>query len=125
MGVVVLGDIGVGMDCMEVFSDSVRLVSKMVEDYVEEVVHRHMVVEIGNHSKVYHIRWIGMHYGAGCNYNMPEEVVAMKMVHMLEAPLTFDSPTLNANLIEIFVSYNIVGTKLIAKRVRIHSERRK
>ncbi|KAL4315924.1 hypothetical protein AHAS_Ahas15G0233700 [Arachis hypogaea] len=32
-----------------------RLVSMMVQNHVEEVVHRHMVVVVDNHNKGHHI----------------------------------------------------------------------
>ncbi|KAL4357694.1 hypothetical protein AHAS_Ahas09G0212300 [Arachis hypogaea] len=120
----VVGMVDMSWDHMEVFG-GIRLVSMVVESYIKEEIHRHMVVVVDNHKEVHHIHWIDMHLGLNYAHIMPEEVVAMKIVHILETlpPLIF--PSLIHILIEIFTSYNIVRTKLIVKRVRIHGNKRK
>ncbi|KAL4300857.1 hypothetical protein AHAS_Ahas17G0242800 [Arachis hypogaea] len=73
-----------------------RLVSMVVKDYIEEGGHRHMVVMVDNHKEVHHNHWIGMHHGIVLAHSTLEEVVSMKVDHMLEAPPTFDCSILDA-----------------------------
>ncbi|KAL4293640.1 hypothetical protein AHAS_Ahas18G0148300 [Arachis hypogaea] len=75
----------------------VGLVS-MVEGYVEEEIHRHMVVVDDNHIEVHHNHWIGMHLGMTIAHSTLVEVVATEVDQMLEAPPTFDCPILDASL---------------------------
>ncbi|KAL4343789.1 hypothetical protein AHAS_Ahas11G0113500 [Arachis hypogaea] len=72
-----------------------RLVST-VEGYIEEGGHRHMVVVIDNHKEVHHSHCLGMHHGTALAHSTLEEVVVMKIDHMLEAPPIFDCPILDA-----------------------------
>ncbi|KAL4356912.1 hypothetical protein AHAS_Ahas09G0134100 [Arachis hypogaea] len=73
------------------------LVSKVVEGYVEGKGHRHMVVMVNNHKEVHNNHWFGMHHEMAHAHSTLEEVVAMKIDHMLEAPPTFDFQILDAN----------------------------
>ncbi|KAL4371560.1 hypothetical protein AHAS_Ahas06G0178000 [Arachis hypogaea] len=82
---------------MEVFSGR-GLVSMVVQNYVEEVVDRQMMVVVDNHKVVHHSHWIGMHHGMVLAHNTFLEVVAMKIDHMLEALPTFDCSILDAYL---------------------------
>ncbi|KAL4300180.1 hypothetical protein AHAS_Ahas17G0175100 [Arachis hypogaea] len=74
---------------MEVF-DGMGLVSMVVEGFVKDRAHWHMVVVVNNHKEVYHNHWIGMHHGMVLVHSILEEVVAMKIDHMLVTPPTFD-----------------------------------
>ena len=56
----VVGMVGMGWGHMEV-NGGRKLVSKVVQNYVVEGVHMHVVVVVDNHSKGHHIHWIGMH----------------------------------------------------------------
>ncbi|KAL4329752.1 hypothetical protein AHAS_Ahas13G0331500 [Arachis hypogaea] len=80
---------------MEVFGG--RGLVSMVEGYIEERVHRHMVVVVDNHKEVYHSHRIDMHLGMALAYSTLKEVVAKMVDHKLEAPPTFDCPILDAN----------------------------
>ncbi|KAL4276750.1 hypothetical protein AHAS_Ahas20G0238400 [Arachis hypogaea] len=91
----VVGIVDMGLGHMEVFG-GMRLVSIVVEGYVEEGVHRHMVVVVDNHKEVHYSHWVGMHHGMVLAHSTLEEVVAMKVDHMLEAPPTFDCSILYA-----------------------------
>ncbi|KAL4397344.1 hypothetical protein AHAS_Ahas01G0182500 [Arachis hypogaea] len=51
---------------MEVFGGK-GLVS-MVEGYVEDVAHRHMVVVLESHKEIHHSHWIGMHHRMVINH---------------------------------------------------------
>ncbi|KAL4329434.1 hypothetical protein AHAS_Ahas13G0299700 [Arachis hypogaea] len=68
----------------------------VVQGYVEEGVNRHMVVVDDCHKEVYHNRCLGMHHGMSLARSTSERVVAMEVVHKLEAPSTFDCPILDA-----------------------------
>ncbi|KAL4287149.1 hypothetical protein AHAS_Ahas19G0157300 [Arachis hypogaea] len=72
-----------------------RLVT-MIEDFIEEGVHRHMVEVVDNHKEVHHSHRVGMHLGMTLAHSKLEEVVAKNVVHKLEAPPTFDCPILDA-----------------------------
>ncbi|KAL4344694.1 hypothetical protein AHAS_Ahas11G0204000 [Arachis hypogaea] len=80
---------------MEVFG-SRGLVSMVVEDYIEEGVHRHMVGVVGNHKEVHHSHWIGMHHGMALTHSTFGKVVAKKGDQILEAPPIFDCSILDA-----------------------------
>ncbi|MED6207655.1 hypothetical protein PIB30_037706 [Stylosanthes scabra] len=83
------------LDHMEMFG-RMGLVSKVDEGYVEEGVHRHMVVvEVGNRKRVHHIHWIGTH--DGMVHNRPGEVVAMKVDHKNVAPSRIGFHSHNVN----------------------------
>jgi len=64
---------------MEVFGGKMVLVSLVIEDNIEEVVDRHMVVETDSHKETHHIHWIGKHYGVDCDHSRPTEIVIMKV----------------------------------------------
>ncbi|KAL4299753.1 hypothetical protein AHAS_Ahas17G0132400 [Arachis hypogaea] len=68
----------------------------VVEGYVEDMAHWHIVVVVDNHKEVHHIHWIDMHHGMVHAYSTLEEVVATKIDHMLETPPTFDFSILDA-----------------------------
>ncbi|KAL4365497.1 hypothetical protein AHAS_Ahas07G0112000 [Arachis hypogaea] len=68
----------------------------MVGNNVEKLVHRHMMVVVDNHKEVHYNHWAGIHHGMVLAHNTLEEVVAMKVHHMLEASLTFDYSILDA-----------------------------
>ena len=53
----------------------------MVEGYVEEVVHRHMMGLIGNYKVVHHIYHLGMHLGMALNHSNLVEVGCHEEVH--------------------------------------------
>ncbi|KAL4394561.1 hypothetical protein AHAS_Ahas02G0164300 [Arachis hypogaea] len=55
-----------------------------------------MVVVVDNHKEVHHNHWIGIHHGMVLAHSILGKVVAMKVVHKLEAPPTFDCPILDA-----------------------------
>ncbi|KAL4321428.1 hypothetical protein AHAS_Ahas14G0109500 [Arachis hypogaea] len=80
---------------MEVF-DCRWLVSMVVQNYIDEGVHRHMVGLVGNYKRVHHSYWIDMHLGMALAHSTLVEVVAKRVVHKLEAPSTFDCPILDA-----------------------------
>ena len=56
----VVGMVGMGWGHMEV-NGGRKLVSKVVQNYVVEGVHMHVVVVVDNHNKGHHTHWIGMH----------------------------------------------------------------
>ncbi|KAL4316386.1 hypothetical protein AHAS_Ahas15G0279900 [Arachis hypogaea] len=85
---IVVGMVDMGWGHMEV-NDNMRLVSMVVEGYVEEGVHMHMMVVVDNHNKGHHIL-INMHQDLNYTQKKPEEVVAKKVVHKLGDPPTFD-----------------------------------
>ncbi|KAL4381092.1 hypothetical protein AHAS_Ahas04G0098900 [Arachis hypogaea] len=79
---------------MEVFGEK-GLVS-MVEGYVKDMAHRHMVVVLDSHKEVHHSHLIGMHYRMALVHSALVEVVAKRIDHMHMAPPTFDCPILDA-----------------------------
>ncbi|KAL4391036.1 hypothetical protein AHAS_Ahas03G0204900 [Arachis hypogaea] len=102
LGVVHLGNNmeGVALESieghMEVFS-GMGLVSMVVQSYVEEGVHRHMVVVLESHKWIHHSHWIDMHHRMALLHSALVEVVAMRIGHMHMAPPTFDCPILDTN----------------------------
>ncbi|KAL4391173.1 hypothetical protein AHAS_Ahas03G0218600 [Arachis hypogaea] len=70
----------------------------MVESYVEDMVHRHMVVVLESHKVIHHSNWIGMHHGMALLHSALVGVVAMKIDYMHMAPPTFDYPILDTSL---------------------------
>ncbi|KAL4300417.1 hypothetical protein AHAS_Ahas17G0198800 [Arachis hypogaea] len=70
----------------------------MVEGYVVEEVHRHMVEVVDNHTEVHHSHRIGMHLGMVLAHSALERVITMKIDHKHMAPPTFDSSILDASL---------------------------
>ncbi|KAL4345063.1 hypothetical protein AHAS_Ahas11G0240900 [Arachis hypogaea] len=78
----------------KVFGD-MRLVSMVVEGYIEEGAHRHMVVVVDNHKEVHHSYWIGMHHRMVLAHNPFRKVVAKKGDQILEAPPIIDCSILD------------------------------
>ncbi|KAL4306650.1 hypothetical protein AHAS_Ahas16G0199500 [Arachis hypogaea] len=78
---------------MEVFGEK-RLVS-VVDGYVEDLAHRHMVVVLESHKEIHHSHWIDMHQRKALVHSLLVEVVAMKINHAHMAPPTFDCPILD------------------------------
>ncbi|KAL4293765.1 hypothetical protein AHAS_Ahas18G0160800 [Arachis hypogaea] len=70
----------------------------MVEGYVEDMVHRHMVVVLGNHKESHHSHWIDMHHRMALLHSVLVEVVAKRIDHMHMATPTFDCSILDAFL---------------------------
>ncbi|KAL4329300.1 hypothetical protein AHAS_Ahas13G0286300 [Arachis hypogaea] len=68
----------------------------MVASYIEEGVHRHMVVVFGSHKEIHHIHCLGMHHGMALAHSASEEVIAKMVDHKLEVPPTFDCSILDA-----------------------------
>ncbi|KAL4329060.1 hypothetical protein AHAS_Ahas13G0262300 [Arachis hypogaea] len=66
----------------------------MVEGYVEDEAHRHMVVD--SHKEVYHSHWIDMYHGIVVAHSALEEVVAKKIDHKHIVPPTFNCSILDA-----------------------------
>ncbi|KAL4357673.1 hypothetical protein AHAS_Ahas09G0210200 [Arachis hypogaea] len=92
----VVGMVDMDYGHMKMF-DCRGLVSMVVQSCVEEgVIHRHMTVVVGSHKKVHHIHYFGMHHGIALARSTLERVIAMEVVHKLEAPPTFDCPILDA-----------------------------
>ena len=52
------------------------LVSVVVQIYVEEVVHWHMMGLVGNYKVVHHVYWLGMHCRMVFVHDILEGVVA-------------------------------------------------
>ncbi|KAL4316040.1 hypothetical protein AHAS_Ahas15G0245300 [Arachis hypogaea] len=74
-----------------------RLVSMVVEGYIEEGVHRDMVGVVNNHKEVHHSHCLGMHHGMTLVHSMLDGVVAKRVYHKHMAPPTFDCPILDAS----------------------------
>ncbi|KAL4371498.1 hypothetical protein AHAS_Ahas06G0171800 [Arachis hypogaea] len=70
----------------------------VVEGYVEDMAHRHMVVVLESHKWIHHIHWIDMHNRMALLHSALVEVVAMKIDHMHMAPPTFDYSILDIHL---------------------------
>ncbi|KAL4374105.1 hypothetical protein AHAS_Ahas05G0148500 [Arachis hypogaea] len=69
----------------------------MVENYVEGMDHRHMVVVLESHKEIHHSHLIGMHHRMALLHSALVEVVAMKIDHMHMAPPTFGYPILDTH----------------------------
>ncbi|KAL4357090.1 hypothetical protein AHAS_Ahas09G0151900 [Arachis hypogaea] len=80
---------------MGVFGGKV-LVSMVVQNYVEEGVHWHMVVIVDNQKSAHHSRHLDMLLGIALGYSMLVDVVAKRVDQILVAPPIFDSPILDA-----------------------------
>ncbi|KAL4300200.1 hypothetical protein AHAS_Ahas17G0177100 [Arachis hypogaea] len=80
---------------MEVFGEK-RLVS-VVDGYVEDMAHRHMVVVLESHKGIHHSHLIGMHHRMALVHSVLVEVVAMNIDHMHMAPSTFGCPILDTH----------------------------
>ena len=70
----------------------------MVEGYVEDMAHRHMVVVLESHKRIHHSHWIDMHHRMALLHSALVEVVAKRIDHMHMAPPTFGYPILDAHL---------------------------
>ncbi|KAL4300478.1 hypothetical protein AHAS_Ahas17G0204900 [Arachis hypogaea] len=81
---------------MEVFGG--RGLVSMVYSYVEDAVHRHMVVVVDCQKEVHHSYWIGMHHSTALVHSALVEVVAKRINHMHMAPPTLDCPILDTYL---------------------------
>ena len=73
-----------------------RLVS-MVEGYVEDMIHKHMVVVLESHKDVHHSHWIDMHHGMALAHSALVEVIAKRIDHMHMAPPNFDCSILDTH----------------------------
>ncbi|KAL4373126.1 hypothetical protein AHAS_Ahas05G0050600 [Arachis hypogaea] len=79
---------------MGVFGGKVP-VSMVVQNYVEEGVHRRMVVVVDNQKSAHHSRHLDMLLGMALGYSILVEVVAKMVDQILVAPPIFDSPILD------------------------------
>ncbi|KAL4287070.1 hypothetical protein AHAS_Ahas19G0149400 [Arachis hypogaea] len=68
----------------------------MVESYVEDEVHRHMVVVVDSHKDVHHSHLISKHHRMALVHSALVEVVSKRIDYMHMAPPTFDCPILDA-----------------------------
>ncbi|KAL4397085.1 hypothetical protein AHAS_Ahas01G0156600 [Arachis hypogaea] len=79
----------------------------MVQGYVEEGVHRHMVVVVDNQKSAHHSRCLDMYHRTVVDSPL-EVVVTMRVDQILVAPPIFDCPNLDVcshcNL--IFLQHN-------------------
>ncbi|KAL4329305.1 hypothetical protein AHAS_Ahas13G0286800 [Arachis hypogaea] len=71
------------------------LVSR-VESYVEEGVHRHMLVVVDNQKGAHRSHYLGMPLGMALGNSMLGEVVAKRVDQILVAPPIFDCSILDA-----------------------------
>ncbi|KAL4276141.1 hypothetical protein AHAS_Ahas20G0177500 [Arachis hypogaea] len=69
----------------------------MVDGYVGDMAHRHMVVVLESHKRIYHSHWIDMHHKMAPLHSALVEVVTMRIDHMHMAPPTFDCPILDTH----------------------------
>ncbi|KAL4337369.1 hypothetical protein AHAS_Ahas12G0103300 [Arachis hypogaea] len=95
----------------------------VVQSYVEEEVHRHMVGLVGNYKEVHHSYWIYMHLGIDLAHSKLVEVVAKRVDQILEAPPIFDYPILDASFHCSFHSLQHGLNQTQPKGVRIHSNK--
>ncbi|KAL4350340.1 hypothetical protein AHAS_Ahas10G0132200 [Arachis hypogaea] len=70
----------------------------MVDDHVEEMTYRHMVVVLESHKVIHHSHWIDMHHRMALLHNALVGVVAMRIDHKHMAPPTFGYPILDTHL---------------------------
>ncbi|KAL4287620.1 hypothetical protein AHAS_Ahas19G0204400 [Arachis hypogaea] len=75
-----------------------RWIVSMVDGYVGDMAHRHMVVVLGSHKRIHHSHWIDMHHRMALLHSAFVEVVAMRIDHMHMAPPTFDYHILDTHL---------------------------
>ncbi|KAL4357627.1 hypothetical protein AHAS_Ahas09G0205600 [Arachis hypogaea] len=110
---------------MKVFAGR-GLVSMVVEGHIKEGVHRYIVVGVDCHEEVHHNHCLGMHHKMVVAHSTLEGVVSKRVDQILVAPPIFDCPILDASLhCNLHLTfYNIIVTKLIAKGVRIHGNKR-
>ncbi|KAL4306668.1 hypothetical protein AHAS_Ahas16G0201300 [Arachis hypogaea] len=67
------------------------LVSIVVQNYMEEGVHRYFVVGVDCHKEVHHNHYFGAHHGMVVDSAL-EVVVAKRVDQILVAPSIFDCP---------------------------------
>ncbi|KAL4304701.1 hypothetical protein AHAS_Ahas16G0004600 [Arachis hypogaea] len=72
------------------------LVSRVVQSYVEEGVHRRMVVVVDSQKSAHHSRYLGMPLGRALDHSMLVEVVAKRVDQILVTSPIFDCPNLDA-----------------------------
>ncbi|KAL4337635.1 hypothetical protein AHAS_Ahas12G0129900 [Arachis hypogaea] len=72
------------------------LVSMVVQNYVEEEVHKHMAGLVGNYKGVHHSHHFGMHHRMVVGYSALEGVVAKRVDQILVTPPIFDCSNLDA-----------------------------
>ncbi|KAL4288044.1 hypothetical protein AHAS_Ahas19G0246800 [Arachis hypogaea] len=82
---------------MKVFG-KMGLVSMVVQSYVEEGVHRYMVVVVDCHEEVHHNHCLDRHHGMVVAHSALEEVVAKRVDQILVTPPIFDCPILDGSL---------------------------
>ncbi|KAL4350552.1 hypothetical protein AHAS_Ahas10G0153400 [Arachis hypogaea] len=71
------------------------LVSMVVQSYIEEGVHRRMVVVVGNQKSDHHSHYLDMLLGMALDHSMLVEVVAQRVDQILVAPPIFGCPILD------------------------------
>ncbi|KAL4394138.1 hypothetical protein AHAS_Ahas02G0122000 [Arachis hypogaea] len=79
---------------MRVFGGK-ELVSMVVQNDVEEGVHRHMVVVVDNQKSAHHSHFLDMHHRMVVDSPL-EVVVAMRVDQIFVAPPIFDCSNLDA-----------------------------
>ncbi|KAL4344408.1 hypothetical protein AHAS_Ahas11G0175400 [Arachis hypogaea] len=72
------------------------LVSMVVQSYVEEGIHRHMVGLVGNHKGVHRNHCLGMNHRMVIAHSALEGVIAERVDQILVALTIFDCPNLDA-----------------------------
>ncbi|KAL4350520.1 hypothetical protein AHAS_Ahas10G0150200 [Arachis hypogaea] len=70
----------------------------MVDGYVEDMAHRHMVVVLDSHEEDQHSHLIDMHHRMAFVHSTLVEVVAKRIDHVHMAPSTLDYSILDACL---------------------------
>ena len=80
---------------MVVFSGK-GLVSMVVQSYVEEGIHRRMVVVVDNQKSAHHSHCLDMHHRMVVSYSALEGIVAKRVDQILVAPPIFDCSDLDA-----------------------------
>ncbi|KAL4292902.1 hypothetical protein AHAS_Ahas18G0074500 [Arachis hypogaea] len=70
----------------------------MVEGYVGDMAHKHMVVVLESHKGIHHNHWIGVHHRMALLHSALVEVVAKRIDYMHMAPPTFGYPILDTHL---------------------------
>ncbi|KAL4306341.1 hypothetical protein AHAS_Ahas16G0168600 [Arachis hypogaea] len=68
----------------------------VVQNYVEEGVHRHMVGLVGNYKGIHYNYCLGMHRRMVIAHGTLEEVVSERVDQILVAPPIFDYSDLDA-----------------------------
>ncbi|KAL4397036.1 hypothetical protein AHAS_Ahas01G0151700 [Arachis hypogaea] len=97
----------------------------VVQNYVEEGVHRHVVVGIECHVKVHHNHCLGMHHGMVVSRGILEGLLIRGLIKSLWLLPSLIVPTMVHVVIIISSSCNIIITTLVAKGVRVHSRKEK